>query len=298
MEVCGRKVHIRGRLIRIGRLDGDEYELLDPRTVIEEIQRSPIRVDLFTFMQVLPHTTPQYDYPMMLWDNLAAVPISTFDHWWTKQIDGKTRNMARRAEKKGVVTREVPFYDALVEGIHEIYNEAAFRQGKPFAHRGKDFDTVRRMSATFLERSVFVGAFYEAKLIGFAKLVSDHNYGQASLMHILSMTSHKDKAPTNALIAQAVRSCADRRIPYLVYAKFSYGRKERDSLADFKQHNGFQRIELPRYYVPLTPRGRVALRVGMHRRLAERIPEPVLAQPRAIRRFWYTRRMRVASEHS
>ena len=298
MEVCNREVHIRGRLVRIGRLDGDEYELLDPPTVIEALQRLSLRIDLFTFMQVLPQTTPQYDYPMRLWDNLAAVPISTFDHWWTKQIDGKTRNMVRRAEKKGVVCREVPFDDALVEGIHELYNEAAFRQGRRFAHRGRDLNTVRRMSATFLERSIFIGAFYEEKLIGFTKLVSDHNYGQANVMHFLSMTSHKDKSPNNALIAQAVRSCADRQIPYLVYAKFSYGRKERDSLSDFKQHNGFQRIELPRYYVPLTLRGRVALRLGMHRRLAECIPEPVLSQLRTIRTLWYTRGQRTAREHS
>jgi len=293
MEVCDREVHIRGRLIRIGRLDGDEFELLDPPTVVEAIQRLPVRVDLFTFMQVLPQTTPQYDYSMRLWDNFAAVPISTFDQWWTKQIDGKTRNMVRRSEKKGVVCREVPFDDSLVEGIHRIYNEDGLRQGKPFAHRGKDVNTVRRMSATFLERSVFIGAFYQEQLIGFAKLVSDHNYGQSRIMHIVSMALHKDKSPTNALIAQAVRSCADRHIPYLVYDKFSYGRKRHDSLSDFKQHNGFMRIELPRYYVPLTLRGRVALRLGMHRKLADRIPEAVLAKLRTIRTFWYTRRQKI-----
>ena len=298
VEVRGRRVHINGRLIRIGHLDGDGYELLDPRIVIEEIRRSPARIDLFTFMQVLPQSTPRYDYPVMLWDNLAAVPISTFDHWWARQINGKTRNMVRRAEKTGVVTREVPFDDTLVEGIHEIYNEIAFRQGKPFAHRGKDVDTVRRMSSTFLERSVFIGAFYEEKLIGFAKLVSDENCGQANIMHIISMTSHKDRSPNNALIAQAVRSCANRRIPYLVYAKFSYGRKERDSLVDFKESNGFQRVEIPRYYVAITLRGRVALRMGMHRRFADRIPEPLLARLRAIRRVWYVRRLGLAREQS
>jgi hypothetical protein len=298
MEVFDREVHVRGRLIRVAHLDGDEYELLDPHKVIEAIRRLPVRVDLLTFMQVLPNTTPQYDYPMKVWDNLAAAPISTFDHWWTKQIDSKTRNMVRRAEKKGVVCREVPFDDALVAGIHEIYNEPALRQGKPFAHRGKDIDTVHRMSATFLERSVFIGAFFEEKLIGFVKLVSDHDYGQASLMHIVSMAAHKDKSPTNALIAQAVRSCADRKIPYLVYAKFSYGRKERDSLSDFKEHNGFQRIELPRYYVPLTLRGRVALRLGMHQRLVDRIPDPLLGKLRVIRTRWYIYRHKAKAEDS
>ena len=298
MEVCDREVHLRGRLIRIGHLDGDEFELLDPPMVVDAMRRLPVRVDLFTFAQVLPHTTPQYDYPRWVWDNFAALPISTFDHWWMKQIDGKTRNMVRRAEKKGVVCREVPFDDALVEGIHTIYNEGGLRQGKPFAHRGKDVSTIRRISATFLERSVFIGAFYEERLIGFTKLVSDHKYGQARVMHIVSMAAHKDKSPTNALLAEAVRSCADRQIPYLVYDKFSYGKKERDSLSDFKEHNGFQRLEIPRYYVPLTLRGRLAFRLGMHKRLADRIPAPVLAQFRTIRARWYARRQKTAGNPS
>ena len=50
-------------------------------------------------------------------------------------------------------------------------------------------------------------------VIGFAKLVPDEDHQQAALMQILSMVSHRDKSPTNALIAQAVRSCAERRNP-------------------------------------------------------------------------------------
>lgn len=148
------------------------------------------------------------------------------------------------------------------------------------------------MSTTFIDRSIFVGAFYRETLIAFAKLVSDHNYGQASLMQILSMASHNDKSPNNALIAEAVRCCADRGIPYLVYSKLSYGRKERDGLADFKQHNGFRRIEMPRYYVPLTLVGQVALRVGVHRGFVRFVPEPMLAVLRAARRFCYTSGLR------
>jgi hypothetical protein len=111
-------------------------------------------------------------------------------------------------------------------------------------------------------------------------------------MQILAMVSQRDKAPTNALIAQAVRSCADRRIPYLVYANFAYGNKHRDSLSDFKQNNGFQRIDLPRYYVPLTVKGRIAVRFGLHHPIATHIPEPVLARLRTIRRSWAARRSR------
>jgi hypothetical protein len=296
MNVCGKEIRVQGGLIRVAQLVADGYEFLeDPDAALDDLQESGIRIDLFTFIQKLPHTSPKYSYPME-WDNLAALPVSTFDHWWTRQINDKTRNMVRRAEKKGVAVREVPFDDALVQGISAIYNESPIRQGKPFWHYGKDIETVRKENGTFPDRSVFIGAFVGESMIGFAKLVSDEAQGQAGLMQILSMIQHRDKAPTNALIAQAVRSCAERGIPYLVYSKFTYGKKQRDSLSDFKQYNGFQRIELPRYYVPLTLAGRVALGLGLHHRLADRIPAPVLTQLRRIRSLWHGQKFQVAKE--
>jgi hypothetical protein len=67
----------------------------------------------------LPDTSPKYPYPME-WDNIAVLPVSTFDHWWARQIDGKSRNMIRRAEKKGAVVLEAAFDDVIVQGISEI----------------------------------------------------------------------------------------------------------------------------------------------------------------------------------
>jgi hypothetical protein len=288
MRVCGKDLHVKGRLIRIGHLEGDKYEsLADPKAALEALRESPVRIDLFTFMQKLPHTSPEYDYPKE-WDNLAVLRVSTFDHWWTKQINNKTRNMVRRSEKNGVTVREVPFDDALVHGITAIYNEVPNRQGKPFPHYGKDLESVRKISATFLDQSAFIGAFLGESLIGFIKLVSDKEQEQASLMHVVSMYQHRDKAPTNALIAQAVRSCAERGIPYLVYSNFSYGKKQRDSLSDFKQYNGFERIELPRYYIPLTLAGRAALRLQLHHGLKDRIPEWAQSKIRSVRSLVYS----------
>ena len=154
--------------------------------------------------------------------------------------------MIRRAENKGVVVREVPFDDALVRGISEIYDESLVRQGRPFWHYGKDLAAVRRENGTFLDRSVFLGAFADAKLIGFAKLVSAETGGQASLMQILSDDPSSRQGADECIDRDAVRSCATRSIPYLVYANFSYGKKRQDGLSEFKQHNGFQRVELPR----------------------------------------------------
>ena len=290
MNLCGKDLQIRGRAIRVARLAAERYEFLeDPAAAIAALRSIRRRIDLFTFIQPPAQPAPAYHYAME-WDNIAAVPVTTFDCWWKQQINGKTRNMIRRAETKGVTVREVAFDDELVKGISEIYNEVPVRQGRSFWHYGKPLSAVRAENGTFLDRSVFLGAFCEGALIGFAKLVSDEQRTQAGLMQILSMIGQRDKSPTNALIAHAVRSCADRGIPFLVYANFAYGNKQHDSLSDFKQHNGFLKIDVPRYYVPLTAAGALALRLGLHHGVAARVPEPMIAWYRTMRAAWHTAR--------
>jgi hypothetical protein len=296
LRLESREVVVQGRLCRVAHVDGEGYKsLADPESAIAAIRTSNTRADIFTFMQELPETSPRYKYPFE-WDNFAVLTISTFDQWWSKQIGFKARNKAKQAEKKGIVIREVPFDDALARGIWEIYNEIPVRQGRRFPHYGKSLEAVRSMSATFLDSSVFVGAFDRDKLIGFIKLTVNDAGTQAGLMHILSLISYRDKAPTNALVVQAVRSCADRGITRLVYANFAYGNKSRSSLSDFKERNGFQRVDVPRYYVPLTPWGAVAFRLGLHRRLAEQMPESVAAKLRELRSRWYQRRFHLKAE--
>jgi len=290
MLIGSKEIQIRGRLIRIAFIDAEGYEFMeDPQAVVSGLRKSGSRVDLLTFIQKISDTAPRYAYPME-WYNMAVLRVSTFDSWMKNQVDFKVRNKVRKAAKHGVNVREVPFDDGFVRAISAIYNESPIRQGKRFWHYRKDLDAVRRMNATFMDRSVFIGAFYEEKLIGFVKLVTNEDESQAGLMQIVSMLHYRDKAPTNALIAQAVRSCADRGIPYLWYANFSYGKKQRDSLADFKRHNGFEKVDLPRYYLPLTVAGRLALRLGLHRSTVELIPESVAATYRRVRTFWYARK--------
>ncbi len=296
LRVEGREVRIQGHICRIADLDGEGYKFLaHPESVICALRNSHVRADLFTFMQELPGTPPRYKYSYE-WDNFAVLPISTFDHWWSKQIGFKARNKAKQAEKKGIVIREVVFDDSLARGIWEIYNEVPVRQGRRFPHYGKSLEAVRAMSATFLDSSIFIGAFDGDKLIGFMKLTMNDNQTQVGLMHILSMVSYRDKAPTNGLVVQAVRSCAERGITSLVYANFAYGKKSRSSLSDFKERNGFQRVDVPRYYVPLTPWGAVAFRLGFHRRLAEQMPESVASKLRELRSRWYQRRFNLKAE--
>jgi hypothetical protein len=298
VSVRGRDVRVDGRWIRIARIHGDKYRFLeDPESLIAGLRQCGSRIDLFTFMQKLPESVPKYPHPME-WDNLAALPVSTYEAWWTKQVDSKTRNMVRRAEKKGVEVREVPFDDLLIRGIWTIYNESPVRRGRPFWHYGKDETTLRREHGTFLDSSIFIGAFLEDKLIGFIKLTCNETRSQAGLMNIVSMIQHREKAPTNALIARAVRSCAERGIAFMVYSNFVVGKKQRDSLSDFKRNNGFQRVNLPRYFVPLTRRGWLAFQLGLHRTLVGRLPESIAVRVRALRTTWYNRQVGTSTEPS
>jgi hypothetical protein len=295
MNKCENGVRIRGTLLRIARLEGEKYTFPDdPEEQVERLKRSGNRVDLFTFLQKLPEVKPQFPYSVEM-DNLAVLPVSTFENWWNNQIRSYPRNRARQAGKRGVVLREVPFGDELIRGICGIYNETPVRQGKRFPYYGMTYERAREYAGTFLDRSVFIGAFVDETMIGFIKLSMDVSRTQACLVHILSMVQHKEKAPTNALIAEAVRSCAERKVPYLIYENFNYGKKE-DSLSHFKEVNGFQRVDVPRYYVPLTPLGRMALRLGLHHRIADRVPESVAEKLRDLRKAYYSRRFKEAAE--
>ena len=293
------EIKIAGRFLRVARLDAEKFQFLEeePDRVVEGLRGSGVRIDLFTFLQKLSDPKPDLAYPMEM-DNFAAIPISTFENWWTKQIGFKARNKAKQAEKKGVALREVPFSDGLVHGIWKIYNECPIRQGRRFSHYGKDLQRVHQDEATYLDKSVFIGAFLGDELIGFIKMVWDESRTQAGLMNIVSLIKERDKAPSNALVAHAVKACASRGISYLTYSNFSYGKKQSDSLSDFKERNGFQRFEVARYFVPLTPLGNLALRFGLHHRLSERIPESLAEKLRELREAWYKRKFPTLTEAS
>jgi len=295
MNRSANGIRIDGGLVRVARLDGEKYTFPNnPEDTIRDLKVCGTRVDIFTFLQKLPEVSRQYSYKVEM-DNLAVLKVSTFDNWWNNQIRSYPRNRARQAGKRGVTLREVPFGEELIRGICEVYNETPIRQGKRFPHYGMTYERAREYAGTFLDRSVYVGAFVGDTMIGFIKLTMDPSRTQACLVHILSMAKHKDKAPTNALIAEAVRVCADQKVSYLVYENFNYGKKS-DSLSHFKEVNGFERVDIPRYYVPLTPIGRLALRLGLHHRISDLVPESIAERLRDLRKAYFQHRYKVTAE--
>lgn len=268
IRVQNKDIVVTGKLIKFARIKEEEYEDVDdPALLIKEINHAEAKADIFTFWQRLPETKPKYGY-YMEWSDVAAIPIKSFDHWWEKQIDAKTRNMIRKAKKQGVEIKVVHFTDDFIGGMISIFNETPIRQGKPFWHYGKDFETVKQEFSRNLHREDIIGAYYEGDLIGFIMLAYAGRFAMTT--QIISKLEHRDKAPTNALIAKAVEICEEKEIPYLVYSKWSEG-----SLGDFKRHNGFEKIGLPRYYVPLTLKGKIILKLRLHRGIRGVLPQKV-----------------------
>jgi len=290
VKICENQCLVEGKLIKILRIDAEGYDYIDdPLAALGEIRARRTKADLFTFVQRPSEPVAKFSYYRES-DNFACLKISSYDQWLGQQIDFRVRNKVRKAAKAGVTVREVNFDEDLVKGISAIYNETSVRQGKPFWHYQKAIDEVRNMNATFLSRSIFIGAFLGDELIGFIKMVMSKDHTLAGLMQIVSLVSQRDKAPTNALLAQAVKSCEDRGIRNLLYANFSYGNKQSDGLAEFKRNNGFEKIDVPRYYVPLTVMGRVALRFGLHHELKSMVPESVASPYRKLRSAWYSKK--------
>ena len=147
MDICGRTVVVTGKWIRTAEIRDEQVvegtSVEDPELFITRLKESELKADIFTFTQRPPEITPKYDYHFD-WDNWAVIPTTSFKDWWENRLPQESRKNVRRAAKRGVVVRVVPFDDDLVEGIHRIYNETPVRQGKRFWHFGKDVETVRR----------------------------------------------------------------------------------------------------------------------------------------------------------
>jgi hypothetical protein len=258
IQMDGKRILTTGRLVRIARLKDEWYEDIEnPQELIKRVRASVERPDVLTFWQRLPDVAPNYGYRMD-YDSIAAIPIKSYAFWWKSQIDAKTRNMVRRAEKKGVIVKSCEFDKKLVEGMVSIFNETPVRQGKPFWHYGKDFETIKREFSRFLFREEIFGAYIGDELIGFIFIIWAGKF--AALGQIISKIGHRDKAPNNALIAKAVERCAEKGVPYLAYAKWVEG-----SLGEFKRSNGFEKIDLPRYFIPLTWKGRIFVSLRLYR---------------------------------
>lgn len=272
-EIAGQRVILRGKVLKVAQIFDEELvegeAVPDPRIFAATLRASSLNADIFTFAQRPPATTPKYNEPFE-WDNWAVASTASFQDWW-ENLPQESRKNVRRAARRGVSVRSVPFDTRLVTGIHAIYNETPIRQGKKFWHFGKDFATIKKENETYVERSEFIGAFQGETLIGFLKMIYVDQI--AILIQILAKNEHRDNRPMNALLAHAVEVCARENVSCLVYGKYIYGKKNDSSLTEFKRRNGFEQVSFPRYYIPLSVKGRMAVTLGLHYGLDNMLPK-------------------------
>ena len=223
--------------------------------------------DIFTFLErKWCHTIPN---PPESWarteDNIALFHVTTYEEW-LKIVGKKTRNMIRKAEKKsGIKTDIVVPSDKLAEGIWKIFNETPIRQERGFPHYGTSLERIKK--EMFSQSScTYIGAYFQDELAGFIHLIHGDNISVIS--QILSLQKHWDKAVNNALVAKAIEVCASIHLEWIMYGRMG----NHPTLDNFKQSNGFAKFQLTRYFMPLTGKGRFAIRLRLNRELKDSLP--------------------------
>ncbi len=290
VQIGERTVIATGKWLKVAAVRHEELlegpTAADPESFILSLRNSGLKADLLTFAQRLPDNTPKYGYPKE-YENVAAISVSTFSHWWKECAEYSIRKAVNKAKKLGVVTRVVEFDDDFVRATCPIYNETSVRQGKTFWHYGKEFETIKRSLTSYADRSTFIGAYFQDELIGFIKITWVGATG--TITQILSMKKHFDKRPNNALIAKSIEICESEGKSHFIYGSYVY-HDPNSSLTEFKRRNGFESITLPRYFIPITLKGKVAVAIGLHRGIAANTPKPVMRQFLKIRSFWSNRK--------
>ncbi len=281
VEIAGQTYSIDRGLVTTVGLEDDWYEdVRDPASVVGILREAKtVRPDLFTFWQRMPDVEPRFPYHR-IWEDIAVLPVTSYDHWLKSQIKSRVRNQIRKTEKDGLIVKEVPYDDDFVGGMTTIFNESPIRQGRRYWHYGKDFETVKLQFSRFVFRERMIGAYYEGEMVGFMMLADAGGFALTG--QIISSLKHRDKSPNNALIAKAVEVCAANGFPYLIYLFWSD-----DSLAEFKRRCGFERVRVPRYYIPITWKGALALKLGAQGGWKGMIPGPVKSRLKRLRAHWY-----------
>jgi hypothetical protein len=84
------------------------------------------------------------------------------------------------------------------------------------------------------------------------------------------------------MVSKAVEVCVKLGLDHLIYLYWT-----NDSLSEFKRRCGFEPVRVPRYYVPLTWKGELALKCNAHRGWKAMLPSGVRSAFKRARSKWY-----------
>lgn len=219
-------------------------------------------------------------------ENIALLNLNSYDEW-LKRIGKKTRNMIRKSIRCGIRTAVVEPDERLAEGVWKIFSETPIRQGRVFSDYGISLNRVMEELHS-RKNFVHIGAYLRDELAGFIQLVEGENIER--ILRILSLQRHWDKAVNNALIAKAVEVSASKGVKWMMYDKMGDFRHGPSclSLEKFKRSNGFRRFQLTRYHIPITRKGALAVRLGLHKEMKETLPPPAKYRIAAVY-YWLSR---------
>lgn len=286
-----REIVCTGRLLRTAMIKDEAFVEGDivkqPNTIVETLRRWGAQPDIFTFCQKFTQPSPRFQH-YFEYDNFAVIPITTYEYWLRHQAKKDVRENIRRAKREGVEVRNVIYSEAFIRDIKGLYDETPIRQGKPFWHYNKTLAELDEIHGTYRDRAEYLGAYLGSELIGFLKMVYVGDY--AKTMHVFGNERHFTKRPTNALLAKAVETCAEKRITALVYGEYRFPGKNESTLSNFKQHHGFEERLYPRYFIPLSFKGRVAIRLRLHQDPRRHIPNRLLKLLLRLRSNYYQSR--------
>jgi hypothetical protein len=216
--------------------------------------------DLLTFVQrTFLNSGKRYGRPFWSEDEpIALLNITSFDKWWNFQIRSEERNRTRKALKKGITVKIAKIDTDFVRSAQRIYNETPIRQGRKYTGYGLSLKNVKEKFNNLNESEVH-GAYYNGELVGLLWMI----YGDsvARIKSFVSLTKHRDKAPNNALLTEAVKRAYEKNFRFVVYEKMGY----LPSLDLFKAHNGFREHIVLRYYLPLSRKGVLAMKLGAYK---------------------------------
>lgn len=283
LEASGHTLSVSGVFPRVVSVEDTWYEeIRNPHELMVGLKTSVgLEADLLEFWNPMPESGPIHDLPFER-EEIAVLPITSYDDWWNHRIKSRTRNLIRKAEKQGLVVRETGFDDEFVQGMASVFNEEPVRQGRRFWHYGKNPETIRSQFSRFVHRETMIGAYVDGEMVGFIML---GNAGRcAHLGQILSKVRERERNPNNALMAKAVEICARIGHEYLVYGFWGD-----TTLAEFKRRCGFEPVSVPHYFVPLSAQGRWAVRIGLHRGWKNLLPSGMQHRLRQLRARYHER---------
>jgi hypothetical protein len=244
------------------------YDIVPTKPLLDALRSDG--VDLFSFIErsFLNSSLKRRSNLFSVQEGTGLLHITSYDNW-LKSISSRAR-FVRKGFRLGLKVEVVDIDDQFLKSALKIYNETPVRQGRRYTGYGVSMEDLKAKFAA-MPNSEVLGAYFEENLIGLVWV----GYGDrvAALRSFLSLISSRDKYPNNCLIAGTVKRCFEKGYEFLTYGNMGYN----PSLDFFKQSNGFRIFYVPRYYVPLTSKGVVAMKLRLHQPLEHNF-SPALTQ--------------------